>query len=144
MRKVVGEPVTHKGKKFPLCDAVIANELIFVSGQIAVNADGALVGTTIEEQSRQVIKNVERVLQEAGAALANIVKTTVWVTEKENFPGFNNVYSEFFMATTPARATVRADLMLPGALVEMDAVAVMPTNEPTAHSLIGGPGAGLG
>lgn len=126
MIKVVGEPFSHKGKKYPFAEAVIANGLIFLSGHVALNAEGDMVGTTIEEQTRQVIKNLEHTLQQAGATLGDIVKTMIWIAKEEDFTGFNDVYSEFFMATTPARATVRADLPLTGALIEIDAVAAVP------------------
>lgn len=126
MRKVINGPVTLKGRTFPFCQAVVANGLIFVSGQVALNGEGEMVGDTIEEQTRQVVANLEGVLKDAGATLADIIKTTIWITRKEDFPGFNAVYSQHFMATTPARATVCSDLVVPGALVEIEAIAFVP------------------
>ncbi len=124
MRKIINGPVTLKGRTFPFCHAVVTNGLVFVSGQVALNSEGEMVGTTIEEQTRQVIANLESVLKDAGATLADVIKTTIWITRKEDFPGFNDVYTEYFMATTPARATVCSDLVVPQALIEIDAIAV--------------------
>lgn len=126
VKKVINGPVSLKGRTFPFCQAVVANGLIFVSGQVALNAQGEMVGDSIEEQSRQVIANIENVLKDAGATLADVIKTTIWITRKEDFAGFNEIYAQHFMATTPARATVCSDLVVPGALIEIEAIAIAP------------------
>lgn len=124
MKRVINGPVSLKGRTFPFCQALVANGLVFVSGQLALDAQGNLVGDTIAEQSEQVIANIAAALREAGVTLADVIKTTVWVTRKEDFAAFNEVYSRHFMATTPARATVCSELMIPGALIEIEAIAV--------------------
>lgn len=126
MKKVINGPVSLKGRTFPFSQAVVANGLIFVSGQVALNAHGDMAGDSIEEQSRQVIANIENVLKDAGATLADVIKTTIWITRKEDFAGFNEIYTQHFMATTPARATVCSDLVVPGALIEIEAIATAP------------------
>lgn len=125
MSKVINGPVSLKGRVFPFSQAVVAKGLVFVSGQLALGPQGDMVGETIGEQTEQVIANIDAVLKEAGASLADIIKTTIWITRKEDFPGFNEVYARHFMSTTPARATVCSDLMIPGALMEMEAIAVV-------------------
>lgn len=126
MKKIINGPVSLKGRSFPFCQAMVANGLVFVSGQVALNGEGDMVGDTITEQSEQVIANIAAVLEQAGATLGDVIKTTIWITRKEDFPGFNDVYSRYFMATTPARATVCSDLVVPGALIEIEAVALLP------------------
>jgi 2-iminobutanoate/2-iminopropanoate deaminase len=123
---VINGPVSLKGRVFPFSQAVVAKGLVFVSGQLALGPQGDMVGETIGEQTEQVIANIDAVLKEAGASLADVIKTTIWITRKEDFPGFNEVYARHFMGTTPARATVCSDLMIPGALIEIEAIAVVP------------------
>lgn len=126
MSKVINGPVSLKGRIFPFSQAVVAKGLVFVSGQLALGSQGEMVGETIGAQTEQVIANMSAVLKQAGASLADVVKTTIWITRKEDFAGFNEVYAQYFMSTTPARATVCSDLMIPGALVEIEAIALVP------------------
>lgn len=130
--KVINGPVSLKGRSFPFSQAVVARDFVFVSGQLALGSQGDMVGETIGEQTEQVIANVSAVLKDAGASLADVVKTTAWITRKEDFAGFNEVYAQYFMSTTPARATVCSDLMIPGALVEIEAVAFIPEGRESA------------
>jgi 2-iminobutanoate/2-iminopropanoate deaminase len=123
--KVINGPVSLKGRIFPFSQAVVAKGFVFVSGQLALGSHGDMVGETIGEQTEQVIANITAVLKEAGASLADVVKTTIWITRKGDFAGFNEVYARYFMSTTPARATVCSDLMIPGALVEIEAIALV-------------------
>lgn len=126
MPKVINGPVSLKGRTFPFSQAVVANGFVFVSGQLALDSQGEMVGETVGEQTEQIIANIESVLKDAGATLGDIVKTTIWITRKEDFAAFNEVYAKHFMSTTPARATVCSDLMIAGALIEVEAIAVVP------------------
>lgn len=74
-------------------------------------------------QTRQAIANLQAVLAEAGATLADVAKTTVWLTDLSNFAEFNAVYAEAFGDSLPARSTVTSALAIPGALVEIEAIA---------------------
>jgi len=95
----------------PYSHAVSANGFVFVSGQIAVRPDGAgpldVVGDTIEEQTSQALKNVDRVLKAAGSSLGSAVKITVLLTNSEDFKGMNSVYSQFFPDNKPARSVAQ-------------------------------------
>lgn len=109
----------------PLTPAVRAGDFIFVSGQVPVGADGELVGGTIERQTRQVLDNIRAVLALAGAELADVVKTTVWIDDARDFPAFNKVYSSYFPRNPPARTTAEGRLMA-DIKVEIEAVAYRP------------------
>lgn len=109
----------------PLTPAVRAGDFIFVSGQVPVGADGELVGGTIERQTRQVLDNIRAVLALAGAELADVVKTTVWIDDARDFPAFNKVYGSYFPQNPPARTTAEGRLMA-DIKVEIEAVAYRP------------------
>jgi 2-iminobutanoate/2-iminopropanoate deaminase len=99
--------------------------LVFVAGQVPVDKDGNLVGDgDVAAQTRQVIANVEAVLRAAGASLADVVSTTVYVRDFDRYAEYNEAYSESFGANKPARATVQAGLVRDEWLVEIQAIAV--------------------
>src|SRR3546814_9813433 len=101
-----------------------AGELVFVSGQMAFGAGFSIVGDDVAAQTRTCLEHIERQLSAAGLTARDIVKTTVWLARVEDFPAFDAAYGAFFGdIVLPARPTVRADLMVPGALVEIEAVA---------------------
>src|SRR5262249_48081317 len=109
----------------PYSNGVRAGELVFVAGQLAIDDSGKLVGEgDIGQQTRKTIENVESVLREAGSSLDEVASTTVYLTSFEDYGGYNRVYAECFGENRPARATIRADLVLPGALVEIQAIAL--------------------
>lgn len=102
-------------------------DLVFVAGQVAVDRDGNLVGAgDMRRQTRQTLENVASILAAGGASPADVVKTTVYVTSFEAYKEFDEEYTAFFGDHRPARATVRADLVLPPLLVEIEAIAVVP------------------
>jgi 2-iminobutanoate/2-iminopropanoate deaminase len=109
----------------PYSQAIKANGLVFVSGQLGL-APGhtEMVGDTIEEQTRQVLDNLEAILREAGSGLDRIVKTTVFLTSLDDFQGMNSVYAERVGDMPPARATVGVAALPSGALVEIEAIAL--------------------
>lgn len=102
----------------------IGGELIFVSGQMAFGSDGKIVGSDVAAQTRRCIENIHSILQRRQLALSAVVKTTVWLRNAGDFWDFNMTYAEFFdRDALPARSTVCAELIMPGALVEIEAVA---------------------
>lgn len=125
-KEVIGSRIVVGGvHAMPLSKAVRAGDWIFVSGQTAIDKDGAILAAGIEAQTRRVLEGIRAVLEEAGASLADVVKTTVWLTDPRDFWSFNRVYAEFFPENPPARSTVRADLML-DCKVEIEALAYRP------------------
>jgi 2-iminobutanoate/2-iminopropanoate deaminase len=109
----------------PYSQAIVANGLVFVSGQLGLKPDHAeMVGDTIEEQTRQVLDNLEAILTEAGTGLDRIVKTTVFLQSLDDFQGMNSVYAERVGETPPARSTIEVAGLPSGALVEIEAIAL--------------------
>lgn len=105
---------------------VTASNFIFLSGQIALDPKtGELVQGDIEVQTERVLRNLEGVLTAGGASLDHVVKTTIYLTNMEDFPRLNTVYGKFFGKSLPARATVGVSSLPKGALVEIEALAVV-------------------
>jgi 2-iminobutanoate/2-iminopropanoate deaminase len=119
----LAEPISH------FTDAVRAGDLLFVSGVVAVDADGKLVGgDDVVAQTRQVLENLGRVLQAAGCGSEDVVKVTIFLTDVDDRPRINPLRQEFFGATRPASTLVEvARLAVPGAKVEIEAVALIPS-----------------
>ena len=113
------------GTKLPFPKAVRAGDFVFVSGQMATDANGQLVEGGIEAQTRQVMDNIKAILAEAGCTMLDVVKCTCWIDDPRDFGRFNAVYREYFGDDPPARSTVRSDLMLDGKL-EVEAIAYEP------------------
>ena len=104
-----------------------AGPLIFVSGQLPFNASGAISATDIGGQTQQALKNLESALRSAGVGLSDVIKTTVWLAKAADFATFNETYAAAFGEVKPARSTVVCALVLPEALVEIEAVARRPS-----------------
>ena len=103
-----------------------ASEFLFLSGQIGLDPQtGELVPGDIEAQTERVLRNLEGVLTAAGGSLDQVVKTTIYLTDMEEFPRVNKVYGKFFGESLPARATVGVSSLPKGALVEVEALAVV-------------------
>ena len=108
----------------PYSQAIKTGGLVFVSGQISLLPDHAdVVGTTIQEQTEQIMKNLAAILAAAGSDLGRLIKTTVYLTNLDDFQGMNEIYSRHVGETPPARATVEVGRLPSGALVEIDAIA---------------------
>ena len=100
------------------------SNLIFTSGQIPIDpATGNIVSGGIKEQTRQVIKNLAAVLDGGGTTIANVVKTTVFIKDMNDFAALNEVYAEFFGQSKPARSTVEVARLPKDVLVEIEAIA---------------------
>jgi 2-iminobutanoate/2-iminopropanoate deaminase len=111
----------------PYSQAVAAGGFVFTSGQIPIDPKtGVFVEGGIAEQTRQVLSNLSEVLRAAGAELADVVKTTVYLADMNDFAAMNEVYAGFFGENPPARSTVEAARLPRDARVEIDAVAIRP------------------
>ena len=109
----------------PYSQALKVGEMVFVSGQIPIDpATGDIVQGDIKAQTRQVLTNLNAVLAAAGSSLERTVKTTVYITNMDEFSQVNEVYSEFFKDQPPARACVEVSRLPKGVTVEIDAIAV--------------------
>ena len=109
----------------PYSQAIAANGLVFVSGQLALRpGDKELSGGSIEEQTEQVFSNLKAILEAAGSGLDRLVKTTVFLQRLDDFQGMNSVYAKHVGDTPPARSTVEVAKLPSGALVEIEAIAL--------------------
>lgn len=107
----------------PYSQAVVLGNLIFTSGQIALNPEtGSLEGETIKEQTHRVCKNLEAILEASGSDFKNVVKTTCFLKDMNDFADFNSVYGEYF-TEKPARSCVAVKELPKGALVEVEVIA---------------------
>jgi 2-iminobutanoate/2-iminopropanoate deaminase len=110
----------------PYSQAVRTDRLIFTAGQVPLDpATGALVEGPIEDQTRRVLQNVRAVLEAAGSGLDRVVKMTVFMTDLGDFQRMNGVYAEFFPEAPPARSAVQVAALPLGAVIEMEAVALV-------------------
>jgi len=125
MRDVV---LTEHGPKpiGPYSQAIRANGFLYVSGQVALDPKtGALVGTTIQEQTERTLENVKGIVEAAGTKMAHVVKTTVFLKDMNDFTAMNEVYARYFPSAPPARSTVQVARLPKDALVEIEVVAVL-------------------
>lgn len=108
----------------PYSHAVVANDLVFVSGQGPVDPETGEMPKDVRGQVRQTLENIKTILNAVGANMRGVVKVHAYLTDLESFSDFNDVYEEFFPTDPPARTTVGAQLN--DILVEIDCIAVLP------------------
>ena len=110
----------------PYSQAVRSGNFLFASGQIPIDpATGEFVAGGITEQTEQVMRNVSAILEAAGAGLQQVVKTTVFLADMDDFTAMNEVYGRYFGEDPPARATVQAARLPRDARVEIEAIAIL-------------------
>jgi 2-iminobutanoate/2-iminopropanoate deaminase len=108
----------------PYSQAIVSGGLVFVSGQLSLRPDHAeIVGDTIQEQTEQVFANLGAILEAAGSSLEQLVKTTVYLVDLNDFQGMNEVYARHVGDRPPARATIEVSALPSGAKVEIEAIA---------------------
>jgi len=112
----------------PYSQAIEANGFVYTSGQIALRADGTMEERGVEHQTHQVMKNLFYVLEEAGATFADVVKTTIYLADMEDFTTVNEVYAHYFGDHKPARSTIAVKTLPKNALVEIECIALASTN----------------
>ena len=110
----------------PYSQAITAGGFVFVSGQLALRpGEKELMGGEIGVQTEQVFANLRAILEEAGSSLEQLVKTTVFLQNLDDFAGMNEVYAKYVGSTPPARSTVEVAKLPSGALVEIEAIALV-------------------
>lgn len=110
--------------KGPYSPFIQKGNLIFTSGQIHLTSDGTLLEGTIQDQTHQVMKNLEGVLKSAGASFSDVVKTTIFVTDMSTYSDVNEVYATYFTDNYPARETVCVKELPLGAKIEISMIAM--------------------
>ena len=109
----------------PYSQGMIVNNIFYSSGQIPLKADGTLIDGAIEDQTHQVFQNVKAVLEAAGSSLENVVKTTVYIKDMNQFSAINEIYGEYFNAHKPARSCVEVARLPKDALIEIEVIALV-------------------
>ncbi len=108
----------------PYSQAVKVGDMIYTSGQIPMTAQGELVTGDIKAQTRQILDNLTQVLEAGGSSLSQVVKTTIYLTDMDDFLAVNTVYGEYFSGSYPARSTVAVKTLPKNVDIEIDAIAV--------------------
>jgi reactive intermediate/imine deaminase len=124
----MGKEIIHTDDAPPAAaaysQATTDGDLVFTAGQIALTPDGdALTSEPIEVQTEQALENLEAVLEEAGSSLENVLKTTVFLADIDDFEAMNEAYAGYFESDPPARSAVQAGALPLGMAVEIEAVA---------------------
>ncbi len=123
MKKVICSPKAP-GAIGPYSQAIEANGMVFVSGQLPINAENGEMPEGIAAQARQSLENMKSILAEAGLTMANVVKTTVFLQDMSLFVGMNEVYATYFEGDFPARSAFAVKALPKDALVEIECIAV--------------------
>lgn len=110
----------------PYSQAIVANGFVFCAGQIGIDPQTGNLVEGIENQTKQVLKNLQAVLEAAGTDLSAVVKTTIFLADIHDYPKVNEIYGSFFTNTKPARSTVAVAALPKAALVEIEVIAVLP------------------
>ncbi len=124
-KQVIGAPLIINGRTLSLSRAIRAGDFVFLTGQIPFQNGIPMTTGTIEDQTRVVLDEIKKTLEEAGCGLSDVVKTMVWLVDRKDFPGFNTVYGEYFPSNPPARSAVMSDLLV-DVRVEIEAIAYNP------------------
>lgn len=124
-KQIIGGDYISRGRKLSLSKAVRAGDFVYLTGQVPRQGDQPMTTGTIEEQTRVALEAIKATLTEAGCELADVVKAMVWLREREDFPGFNAVFSEYFPTEPPARSAVLNQLLV-DVRVEIEVVAYRP------------------
>jgi 2-iminobutanoate/2-iminopropanoate deaminase len=107
----------------PYSQAIKTNNVLYVSGQIGITAEGKLDSTSIEVECKQVMENVKAVVEASGLKMSHVVKSTIYTTDLKNFSRINEVYKTYFASNPPARETVQVSALPKGAHVEISVIA---------------------
>jgi 2-iminobutanoate/2-iminopropanoate deaminase len=109
----------------PYAQGIVVGNILYTSGQIALRPDGTLDSGDITAQTKQVLSNLSAIIEQAGADLSKVVKTTVFMKNLDDFAAMNAIYGEAFGAHTPARSTVQVAKLPKDVLVEIEAIVVI-------------------
>lgn len=109
----------------PYSQGIVSGGFLFTSGQLPINPETGEIPGTIEEQTIQVLDNLKAIIEEAGSAMDNVVKCTVYLQDMNDFSAMNKIYASYFKENPPARACVEVSKMAKNALVEIDAIAIV-------------------
>ena len=124
-KTIIGKPLIINGRQLSLSRAVRAGDFVFLTGQVPMQDGQFMTNGSIEEQTRACLDSIHETLIEAGCSLQDIVKSMVWLKSREDFPGFDSVYAEYFPEGPPARSALVSDFLV-DIRVEIECVAYHP------------------
>ena len=122
---VIGEPVVSNGRQLSLSRAVRAGDFVFLTGQIPMRDGKPMPSGSIEDQTRACLESIRETLELADCGLEDIVKSMVWLKSRDDFPGFDSVYAEYFPKDAPARSGLVSDFLV-DIRVEIECIAYKP------------------
>jgi len=124
-KQVIGGPLVIDGRELSLSRAIRAGDFVFVTGQVPMHDGSPMTDGRIEDQTRACLDGLKEILDQAGCELSDVVKSMVWLKNREDFPGFNLVYAEYFPQQPPARSALVSDFLI-DILVEIECIAYKP------------------
>ena len=129
-KQVIGDPLKINGRTLSLSRAIRAGDFVFLTGQIPMRDGVPMTNGTIQEQTRAILYDITTTLSQAECTRDDVVKAMVWLRERADFPGFNEVYGEYFPLEPPTRSAVVSDLLV-DARVEVEVMAYRPLGDTT-------------
>ena len=127
-KEIIGDPVVINGRRLSLSRAVRAGDFVLLTGQVPMQNGAVLTHGSIEDQTRAVLDHITATLALAGCDRTDVVKSMVWLTSRDDFPGFNAVYADYFPEHPPARSAIVNDLLV-DVKVEIEVIAYKPLSE---------------
>ena len=124
-KQVIGGPLEIGGRVLSLSRAIRAGDFVFITGQVPMRDGAPLTDGSIEEQTRACLDGLGEILAEAGCDYGDVVKSMVWLKSRDDFPGFNAVYAEYFPIEPPTRSALVSDFLI-DIRVEIECVAYRP------------------
>ena len=126
-KQVIGGPLEIDGRVLSLSQAIRAGDFVFVTGQVPMRDGKPMTDGGIEAQTRACLNGLSEILAEAGCDLGDVVKSMVWLKKREDFPGFNSIYAEYFPSEPPTRSALVSDFLI-DILVEIECIAYRPVS----------------
>ena len=124
-KEIIGGDLVIGGRKLTLSKAVRAGDFVFLTGQVPMRDGQVMTDGSIEDQTRACLDEIKVTLAEAGCSLSDVVKSMIWIKSREDFPGFNKVYGEYFPEGPPARSALVSEFLV-DIRVEIECIAYKP------------------
>ena len=124
-KEIIGGDLVIGGRKLTLSKAVRAGDFVFLTGQVPMRDGQVMTDGSIEDQTRACLDEIKVTLAEAGCSLSDVVKSMIWIKSREDFPGFNEVYGEYFPEGPPARSALVSEFLV-DIRIEIECIAYKP------------------
>ena len=124
-KEIIGGDLVIGGRKLTLSKAVRAGDFVFLTGQVPMRDGQVMTDGSIEDQTRACLDEIKVTLAEAGCSLSDVVKSMIWIKSREDFPGFNEVYGDYFPEGPPARSALVSEFLV-DIRIEIECIAYKP------------------